>query len=115
MSAGERGAALLEALVALMLLSLAGVSAVELVGSAARSERSMRIAELRMREADRLLTAYSLLTGTELDQRVGTQRHGTLAVLVQRPERRLYRLAVVDTLWPKQELLVTVVYREEPR
>lgn len=115
MSAGERGAALLEALVALMLLSLAGVSAVELVRSAARSERSMRITELRLREADRLLTTYSLLIRPELDQRVGAQPHGALAVLVQRPERRLYRLAVVDTLWPRQELLVTVVFREDPQ
>lgn len=109
----ERGTVLLEAIVALTILATAGVAAVSLLAAGARSERVAASRERTLRQADRLLTVYTLLTRTELDQRLGSQTIGRLAVQVQRPERALYRIAVVDTLAPTQELLVTVVYRPE--
>lgn len=114
MAHDELGAALLEAIVALTILATAGVAAVNLLAAGARSERHAAAREHALREADRVLSVYTLLTRTELDQRIGAQTVGHLAVLVQRPERTLYRIAVVDTLAPTQELLVTVVYRPEP-
>ncbi len=114
MAHDKRGSALLEAMVALTILATAGMAAVNLLAAGARSERQAAERERALREADRVLTVYTLLTRNELDQRIGSQTIGHLAVLVQRPERTLYRIAVVDTLAPTQELLVTVVYRPEP-
>lgn len=113
MARSERGAALLEAVVALTLLATAGVAVIDLLAVGVRSERGAAVRERTLRKADRLLTVYTLLTRSELDQRIGLQAIGGLAVKVQRPERTLYRIAVADTPAAEQELLVTVVYRPE--
>ena len=96
----ERGIALLEALVALAILSTAGVAFVGLGRAAV--------------EADRFLTATTLLRRQELDERLGHHEVGEFVVHIQRPEPTLYRLAIAETVAPEVELLVTVVYRPLP-
>jgi type II secretory pathway pseudopilin PulG len=109
----ERGVVLLEVLVALVLLAIAGIALMENVGAGLRAERDARDRESRLATEDRLLSALSLLNRTDLDQRIGRRRIGEFVVDVQRPDKALYRIAIVQEQSPHVEDLVTVVYRAE--
>lgn len=106
--------ALLDALVALAILSTAGVAFVGLGRAASESERKAVAAEETLDAADRVLTATTLLRKPELDQRLGQHSVGEFTVNIQRPELGLYRLAIAESTAPEVELLVTVVYRPGP-
>lgn len=109
----ERGVVLLEVLVAVVILATAGIGLVELVGSGLRAERDARLRESTLASEERLLSALTLLKRTELDQRVGRRQVGEFIVDVQRPERTLYRIGLLQEQSPQVEDLVTVVYRAE--
>ena len=110
----KRGVALLEVLIALVLLATAGISLVELVGAGLRGERIARLRETTLASEERLLSALTLLRRNELDRRIGRRAIGEFIVDVQRPEKTLYRIAVLRMDSPHVEDLVTVVYRAEP-
>lgn len=109
----ERGVVLLEVLVAVVILATAGIGLVELVGAGLRAERDARVRESTLATEERLLAALTLLKRTELDQRIGRRPIGEFVVDVQRPEKTLYRIAVLQEQSPQVEDLVTVVYRRE--
>ena len=111
----ERGVVLLEVLVALVILTTAGIGLGELVGAGLRGERDARVREQIVATEDRLMAALTLLNGSELDQRIGRRQIGEFIVDVQRPERNLYRIALLQGRSPQAEDLVTVVYRAERR
>lgn len=111
----ERGVALLEVLVALVILATAGIGLMELVGAGLRAERDARAREATLATEERLLAAHTLLRRHELDQRLGRRVVGEFIVDVQRPEPTLYRIALLHQASPHLEDLVTVVYRAEPR
>jgi len=111
----NRGAALLEAIVALAIVSIAGLSILELVSASQRQRTRLDEYERLLTGADRVLTAMVLHTRQDLDRRLGTHAVAAFAVNVTRPEETLYRIAVGDSLVPEVELLTTVVYREAPR
>lgn len=110
----RRGVALLEAMIALAILSSAGIATVSLVAAGLRSERGSRERELTIRIADRVLAASTLLSRSDLDQRLGERTAGDLLVRVSRPEPTLYRISVADGARPELDLIVTVVYRPAP-
>lgn len=114
MPRGERGMALLEAVVALTLLAWGGVSLVSVLSALTRELQHRRAAERQMQLADRVITAAALLDRRDLDLRIGSHPAAGLLLLVQRPEPGLYRLSVADTSAPAFELLTTVVYRRKP-
>jgi len=109
----NRGVVLLEVLVAVVILATAGIGLVELVGSALHAERDARLRERTVATEERLLSALTLLTRKELDQRIGRRHVGEFIVDVQRPEQTLYRIALLQDQSPRVEDLVTVVYRAE--
>jgi hypothetical protein len=109
----ERGVALLQALVALTILSVAGLVLLNLVASGLRAERDARERERTLTVEDRVLVALTLLKRNELDLRLGRHPIGELVVDIQRPEPTLYRIALVQASSPDVEDLVTVVYRKE--
>ena len=111
----SRGVALLEVLVALAILSGAGLALLDLVTGGLRAERDAHERERVLAVEERVLTALTLLKREELDRRLGRQPIGELIVDIQRPERTLYRIAVVQEESPQVEDLVTVVYRREAR
>ena len=111
----ERGVVLLEVLVAVVVLATAGIGLVELVGSGLRAERDARLRETTLVTEERLLAALTLLNRKELDQRIGRREIGEFIADVQRPERTLYRLALLQAQSPQVEDLVTVVYRAETK
>jgi len=106
---------LLEVLVALVVLTIAGIALMENVGAGLRAERAARDRESRLATEDRLLAALTLLRRTDLDQRIGRRQIGEFVVDVQRPEPTLYRIAILQQQSLQVEDLVTVVYRAEPR
>jgi len=110
----ERGVALLEVLIALVILATAGVSLVGLLGAGLRGEQDARERERTLANEDRVLAAMTLLKRPDLDRRIGRHDVGEFVVDVQRPERTLYRIAISHVTTARVEDLVTVVYRREP-
>lgn len=111
----ERGVALLEVLVALAILSGVGLALLELVTRALSAEREARDRERVLAVEERVLTALTLLRREDFDRRLGRHPIGEFVADVQRPERTLYRIAVLQASLPEVEELVTVVYRREGR
>lgn len=109
----EGGAVLLEVLVAVTILAFAGIAFVELVGMGAYDAASAQVRERELADEERLLAAWSLLSKTDLDRRLGRREVGPYFVEVQRPERGLYRIAIGRRDAPEVEELVTVVWRKE--
>ena len=111
----RRGVVLLEVLIALAILALAGLSLASVV-----REQSQAIAELADRReillrADQAMARLALRGRPGLDLRLGRRLEGRFLVDVERPRRDLYRLALADSAAPAADLLVTVVYRPEPK
>lgn len=113
MHRGDRGVALLEVLVALVILATAGVALVGLMGAGLRWERDARERELTLAYEERLLAALALLKQEDLDRRIGRHHVGEFVVDVQRPEQTLYRIAIAQAQSAQVEDLVTVVYRRQ--
>lgn len=111
MRTGERGAALLESLVALAILAVAGVSLIGLLVDASRGERKFELRDARSERAEQVLVTLSLEDKRGLDIRLGRRSAGEFVTDVERPEQGLYRLAVADSAAPDSPLLVTVVFR----
>jgi len=111
---GERGVALLEVLVAVLILSVAALTLVEVVSSATRAVTMARARETELADEERLLAALTLLAWTDLDRRLGSREIGPYVVSIERPERTLYRIALGRRAAPTVEDLVTVVYRQAP-
>jgi hypothetical protein len=104
---------LLEVLVAILILTVSGLSFVDLVGAGTRAVATARARERELADEERLLAAYTLLTRGDLDRRIGRREVGPYLADVQRPERTLYRIALLRRTTPEVEDLVTVVYRRE--
>lgn len=109
-----RGIALLDALIALTILSSAGLALTGLLRQAINAQAEVARAESTMDAADRVLSALTLLRREDLDRRLGQHRIGEFLSDVQRPEPGLYRIALAEASAPERELLVTVVHRAEP-
>lgn len=106
-----RGVALLEVLIALTIFSIAGLTAIEQLDQLAQTETQSETRERRLADADRLMTAISLLTREDLDRRLGRREVGPWLVEVQRPRLTLYRVEIGDGGTPD---LTTLLYRPEP-
>lgn len=107
----NHGVALLEVLIAVVVVATAGVAFVELVGAGLTGEREARAREHTLATEERVLAAMSLLNRDELDQRIGRRQIGEFIVDVQRPEPTLYRIALLQRESAHVEDLVTVVHR----
>jgi Tfp pilus assembly protein PilV len=105
------GVALLEAILALAILSIGGLSTVALVDGTLRAQFDAAAREEQLATASRVLAATTLLHARELDQRVGVRQVGEFLIGVSRPEKNLYRLAISEVHAPDVELLVTMVHR----
>src|SRR5204862_1755071 len=97
----ERGTILLELMLSLALLGVAGTSVLAAMSEALRNEAAWRRRESLYQTADRVLIAMSLLGRGDLDLRIGTRPVGELLVTVDRPEPTLYRVAVAAAEAPE--------------
>ena len=105
------GAALLEVLVASVLL---GVAIATLAALAAQSTASvamtMRTEEELERESE-FMEAVALWDRGTLDQRLGSRRQGIWRLIIQRAAPDLYELTLTDSTGTR-DLLHTAVFRE---
>ncbi len=115
MRRSEDGVALLETLVALAILSGAGLGFVQLVSAGVAAERDARERERVLAVEARVLTVLTLFKRDDLDRRLGRRPIGDVIAEVERPERTLYRIALAQASSPDAEDVVTVVYRKEAR
>ena len=111
----RRGIALLDVLVALAILSTAGLALTAVLRQALQAQAALRTSESTMDAADRVLASLTLLGGDDLSRRLGRHEVGEFLSDIQRPERGLYRIALAEASGPERTLLVTVVYRADPR
>jgi type II secretory pathway pseudopilin PulG len=111
---GERGAVLLETLVALAVLAAAAGGAVWMCAEWIRAVERAHRREADVRAADRLLTAVSLWPRADLDRHLGERRQGSWIMRVDRPSPSIYMATLRDTA-SGAVLLHTALLRPEPR
>lgn len=110
MRRGERGAALLEAVVALAVLALVGSGAVGLAVEAASAARAAARREAQVTAASRFLEFVALWPRGDLDRHFGARRQGPWLLDVERPFPDLYTLTLSDGAIG-DVLLQTAVFR----
>jgi type II secretory pathway component PulJ len=109
----RRGAVLIEVIVAVAILTSAGLSFLQLVLSVGDAQTRMHERERELARAERLLTATVLLTQPELERRLGVRPANDFLVWIDRPEPFLFRIGVSTAGRPEAELLSTLAYRRQ--
>lgn len=112
MNSQPRGAALLEALVALALLGTVGSAAAWQATESLRAVQRTHEREAELRAAARFVTAVSLWPRDDLDRHLGNRIQGRWRVRIDRPVRTIYTVTMVDTA-SGTTLLKTALYRQE--
>ena len=110
--APRRGAALLEALVALTILATAGVSLIALALDSARTVERTRRSERELRAATRFMDAVALWPRADLDRHLGDRTEGAWNLRIDRPTPTLYVALLRDSA-ETHEILRTTLYRPE--
>jgi type II secretory pathway pseudopilin PulG len=107
-----RGAALLEALVALTLLGTVGSAAAWSATESLRAVQRMHAREAEQRAAERFFASVSLWPREDLDRHLGSHSQGRWRLRVDRPQASLYAITLSDTT-SSAVLLQTALYRDE--
>jgi type II secretory pathway pseudopilin PulG len=105
------GATLIEAVVALALLALVGLSGVELGRAAVRVTDQGKDGERQVQAASDFLNAVSLWSASELDQRLGSREQGAWTLEIQRIVPQLYVVTLRDST-DADTILRTTLFRE---
>lgn len=105
------GAVLLEVIVALTILAIAGTSALLMAQESARAVSRAREHDREVTKASAFLEAVALWTRQDLDRRLGERREGGWRLRVDRPDRRLYLVTLNDSTGA--ELLHTALFRAD--
>lgn len=98
MSARRSGMLMLEVMLGVAIVGMAGVGLITMLTQTLHTVRQGRAAERRMESASRLLARASLWSDTDLASRLGRSRIGNWNLEVVRPQPALYTLSVFDTL-----------------
>jgi type II secretory pathway pseudopilin PulG len=112
--AERRGAALLEALVALAILATVGSAAAWTASESMRAVWRAHEREHDTRAAARLLTAASLWSREDLDRHLGSRRQGPWRMRIDRPRPTRYDVTLTDTA-TGMVVLRTSFWRPEAR
>jgi type II secretory pathway component PulK len=111
----RRGVALLEALVALVMLMTAGATVMALAAEATHAAGHASATEKELRRANGLFEAVTLWPREDLDRHLGSHEQGPWRLDVERSAPTLYTLTLSDSL-DARRILRTIVYRpESPR
>jgi type II secretory pathway component PulJ len=117
MRAGEprkrRGAVLLEALVALVIMASAGAAVAALAVECGQAVQRTRSTEAELRRADAFFAIVALWPREDLDRHFGEHKQGPWRLRVERSSRTLYAITLTDSLGARA-LLRSVLYRPEP-
>jgi type II secretory pathway pseudopilin PulG len=107
----EAGAVLLEVIVALAILAVAGTSALLMASESARAAGRAREHDAEVRRADAFFDAVALWPRADLDRRLGERAQGPWRLRIDHPMRRLYVLSLRDSAG--DELLRTALFRPD--
>ena len=108
------GAVLLEVIVALTTLVIAGVSITVTISESASAIQRVRAADRETRAANAFLNVVSLWTREDLDRHLGTRPQGPWRLRIEHPSSSLYDAVLEDTLTGRL-LLSTSLYRRDDR
>jgi type II secretory pathway pseudopilin PulG len=108
------GVVLLEALVALTIIAVAGLATVAIVQQGMDGVRRAQASEAEFRQASAFMEAIALWPRGDLDRHLGDRSEGPWRLVIDRPAPTLYLVALTDSL-SRRELLRTALYRPEPR
>jgi type II secretory pathway pseudopilin PulG len=109
----REGIVLLEAIVALTILTVGMLATVGLMRQAIDSAERAERAEADVRRASAFMDAIALWPRADLDRHLGNRAEGPWRLEIDRPEPTLYLVALTDSL-SDHELLRTALYRPEP-
>ncbi len=90
----RRGVALLEAMVAMTIMAIAGTWAVAMANQAADAVRRTRDADTETRRASAFLDAVALWPRDDLDRHLGDHHEGPWLLTVDRPALSLYTIVL---------------------
>jgi type II secretory pathway pseudopilin PulG len=107
----ESGAVLLEVIVALAILAIAGTSALLMASESARAVIHVREQGEALQAASAFMDAVALWPRADLDRRLGVRRQGDWRLRIDRPERRLYVVTLSDS--DGVELIKTSLFRSD--
>jgi type II secretory pathway pseudopilin PulG len=107
------GIALLEALVALTILTVAGLAATAAVRQGGDSVRRAEAADAELRQASAFLEAVALWPRADLDRHLGDRPEGVWRLRLDRPIPTLYLVMLSDSTGTRT-LLHTALYRPVP-
>ena len=110
--AAREGVVLLEAIVALTILAIAGAAVVALATDSARAVERARDADAAMARASALLDAVALWPREDLDRHLGNRIEGQWRIVVDRATPTLYGVTLADSTGTRV-LLHTVLFRAE--
>jgi hypothetical protein len=106
------GVALIDALVAVVVLATAGVGLVTLLAQTASTVRGVRERERLIYRASSELASVSVLSGGELSGRVGETAQGAFVLRVVKPSEGVFDVSIIE---PRSDhvLLRTTFYRPD--
>jgi len=108
----KSGVALLEALIAVTIVSITSLSAITMVRETAHAITRARARDQELRQASAFLTTATLWTRGDLDRRLGSRAQGAWKLHIEREGSTLYVLSLRDSTG-RFELLRTSVFRKE--
>jgi Tfp pilus assembly protein PilV len=94
----SRGIALLEVLLALSLLAIAGIASITFAGQAAHSLRRVRTSEQATFAAASAMERVAIRSAVDLDATTGRRRDGAYDITIARLLPELYDISISDTL-----------------
>lgn len=103
---------LLEAIVAMTILAVAGGAVVALATDSARAVERARAADAATASASAFVDAVALWPREDLDRHLGARTEGQWRMLVDRATPALYAVTIADSTGTRV-LLHTVLYRAE--
>lgn len=106
----RRGAALLEAIVALTILATAGAAVVAIAAQSAHAVERAQAADENSRRASAFLDAVALWPREDLDRHLGVREQGHWLMAVDHPSSSVYAITLADS-GGGRVLLRTALYR----
>jgi prepilin-type N-terminal cleavage/methylation domain-containing protein len=108
----RRGVVLLEVLVAVAILGIAGAAMVVLAIDSGQAIHRAREESERLSNASRFLDKVALWERSDLDQRLGTRRQGPWRLRIDHPSLNLYLASLSDSVG-ERVLLETALFRPD--
>ena len=106
----RRGSVLLEPLVAIVVVLVAGLAALTAVSGLRHTASAYLLRKQEMGAASAFLDAISLWPTAELDRRLGERTQGPFLLSIARSSETVYVVQLADRIWHRR-LLWTALYR----